>query len=164
MWILSYFAYYAYHWQIILHIILHIQLHIMHIVHSAYCVHIYLHIACVRPWLCPRAIHIMRIFWHIMHIILHIYWHILPIGSMIYCAYSVYLLTYCFNIFHIMHIMHIIFILVIFYIAYFVYITHFSVFGCLFPTARNMDDVLPPNSKSRIGAQLEPAVGHRSMR
>ncbi len=31
-------------------------------------------------------------------------------------------------------------------------------------TARTKDDVLPPNSKSRIGAQLEPGVGHRSLR
>ncbi len=88
-------------------------LYILHIVHIE---HIYLHTACVRPWLCPRAIHIMHILWHIMHVILQIYWHILHIGSMIYCAYSAYLLTYCFNNLHIMHIMHIVFILVIFYI------------------------------------------------
>ncbi len=66
-------------------------LYIMHIVHIE---HIYSHIVCVRPWLCPSAIHIMHIFWHIMHIILHIYWYILHIGSMTYCAYPTFLLTY----------------------------------------------------------------------
>jgi hypothetical protein len=30
-------------------------------------------------------------------------------------------------------------------------------------TARNKDDVLPSNSKSQIGAQLEPGVEHRSI-
>ncbi len=62
--------------------------------------HIYLHIACVCPWLCPgyapgyaqgNTYH--AYFWHIMHIFLHIYGHISHIGSMIYCAYSAYLLT-----------------------------------------------------------------------
>jgi len=51
-----------------------------------------------------------------MHNVLHIYWHILHIGMITYCAYSAYLLTYCFNNRHIMHIVHIVFILVIFYI------------------------------------------------
>ncbi len=73
-------------------------LYILHILHIE---HIHLHIACVRPWLCPRAIHIMHIFWHIMHIVLHIYWHI---RSMAFFAYSAYLLTYRFYNFHIMHI------------------------------------------------------------
>ncbi len=37
---------------------------------------------------------------------------------MTYCAYSAYLLTYCYNFFHFMYSMHIGFILVIFYIFY----------------------------------------------
>ncbi len=89
-------------------ILFYILNYILYILYNKHIVHvelIYLHIAWVRPWLCPRAIHIM-----------HIYWHILHIGSMVYCAYSAYLLTYCFNNLHIMHIMHIVFILVIFYI------------------------------------------------
>jgi hypothetical protein len=63
LWILSYSSYYAYHRHIILYIILHIKFRIMHIVHFAYCAieHIYLHTACVRPWLCPSAIHIMQL-------------------------------------------------------------------------------------------------------
>jgi hypothetical protein len=71
-----------------------------------------------------------------MHIILHIFLHVLHIGSMIYCAYSAYLLIFCLNTLHIMHIMHVGFILVIFYIfriLVFCVQTHLSVFRCLFP-------------------------------
>ncbi len=115
LWTLSYFAYYAYHWHIILHIILHIKLHIMHIVHSSYYAYwTYLFACCMRtPLAMPQGNTYYAYLWHIMHTI---YCHILHIGSMISCAFSAYLWTYCFNTFRIMHIMHIVFILVIFYI------------------------------------------------
>ncbi len=128
----------------ILFYILNCILCILLILRIAHIEHIYLHIACVtvRPWLCPRAIHIIHIFWHYMHtndddtiyIFIDIFAYWIDDILCIFCIFvNIFVLIICMLCISCILCISFLYWPYFTYFAYFVYKTHFSVFRCLFP-------------------------------